>query len=45
VLSRPSRSDEYAIVSALEDAAGALPEILDGQFQKAMHRLHSRAST
>ena len=45
VLSRPSRSDEEAIVSALEDAAGALPEILGGQFQKAMHRLHSRAAT
>jgi len=43
VLSRPSRADEQAIEAALEEAVDALPEIVAGQFQKAMHRLHSRS--
>jgi PTH1 family peptidyl-tRNA hydrolase len=41
VLSRPSRYDEQAILKALEAAAEVLPELLTGEFQKAMHRLHS----
>jgi len=44
VLSRPSRSDEQAIVAALEEAAGALPELLAGEFQKVMNRLHRRTT-
>jgi len=41
VLGRPSRDDAAAIEDAIERAAGALPEILSGEFQKVMHRLHS----
>jgi PTH1 family peptidyl-tRNA hydrolase len=40
VLSRPSRDDENRIVAAIADAALALPDLLDGRFQKAMNRLH-----
>ena len=41
VLGRPSRDDEGRIVSVLEDAESGLPDLLSGEFQKAMHRLHS----
>ncbi len=41
VLGRPSRDDEGRIVSVLEDAESCLPDLLSGEFQKAMHRLHS----
>jgi len=41
VLGRPSRQDAEAIEQAVEAAADLLPEILSGDFQRAMHRLHS----
>ena len=41
VLGRPSREDEGLIIDVLDDAALCLPDLLDGSFQKAMHRLHS----
>ena len=41
VLGRPSRDDAAAIEDAVDRAADTLPEILSGEFQKAMHRLHS----
>ena len=41
VLSRPSRDDAQAIDRAVEAAADLLPEMLSGDFQRAMHRLHS----
>lgn len=41
VLGRPSRQDAEAIERAVEAAADLLPEILGGDFQRAMHRLHS----
>ena len=40
VLSRPSRADAQAIDQALEAAADALPDLLAGDLQKAMNRLH-----
>ena len=41
VLGRPSRDDAQAIDRAVEAAADLLPEMLSGDFQRAMHRLHS----
>jgi peptidyl-tRNA hydrolase, PTH1 family len=41
VLGRPSRDDENRVIDALDDAERALPELLAGEFQKAMNRLHS----
>ena len=41
VLNRPSKSDMEAIEESLDDAVRCLPEILSGEFQKAMNRLHS----
>lgn len=40
VLGRPSRADALAIEDALEDAVLALPDLLAGDIQKAMNRLH-----
>ena len=41
VLSRPSKADRQAIDEALEAAADCLDDILAGNLQKAMHRLHT----
>ena len=41
VLSRPSRADADALEQAVTSAAEVLPEILAGEFQRAMHRLHT----
>lgn len=41
VLSRASRADEEGILGALEAAEGCLPEVVRGEYQQAMHRLHS----
>jgi PTH1 family peptidyl-tRNA hydrolase len=41
VLSRPSKSDREAIEGALEKVVDCLPEILAGELQKTMNRLHS----
>ncbi len=42
VLSRPSRDDHDAICAGLEKAVDAIPLIVAGEFQKAMHILHSK---
>jgi PTH1 family peptidyl-tRNA hydrolase len=42
VLSRPSKADRQAIDTALEAAADCLADILAGNLQKAMHRLHTK---
>ena len=41
VLGRPSRQDADAIGDALDEGERALENILDGEFQRAMNRLHS----
>ena len=41
VLGRPSRDDADALAEAVASAAELLPEILAGEFQRAMHRLHT----
>jgi PTH1 family peptidyl-tRNA hydrolase len=40
VLSRPSRDDENHILDALEDAERCLADVIAGEFQTAMNRLH-----
>ena len=45
VLSRPSRADRQAIEGGLDEAVEALPEILSGEIQRAMNRLHARPPT
>ena len=42
VLKKPSKDDRIAIERAIDAAADALPDILAGHFERAMHRLHSR---
>jgi PTH1 family peptidyl-tRNA hydrolase len=41
VLSRASREDEERVLDALDDAERSLPEMLAGNFQMVMNRLHS----
>ena len=41
VLNRPSKSDMDAIEKSLDDANHSISDILSGEFQKAMNRLHS----
>jgi PTH1 family peptidyl-tRNA hydrolase len=41
VLKNPSQADHLAIDTALQDAEPILPLIMQGEFQKAMHLLHS----
>jgi len=41
VLGRPSREDEGRIRASLQEAELCLPDLVAGDFQKAMHRLHS----
>ncbi|MES9905001.1 MAG: aminoacyl-tRNA hydrolase [Sedimenticola sp.] len=41
VLGRPSRSDAELIAEAIDEAESAVGDILSGEFQRAMHRLHS----
>lgn len=43
VLDRPSKSDRKQIDTGLEKAHDVLPLVLKGEFQKAMHKLHSVA--
>jgi len=40
VLGRPSRDEATAIESSISDAESVLQELLEGDFQKAMQRLH-----
>jgi PTH1 family peptidyl-tRNA hydrolase len=42
VLGRPPREEEESLRAAVARAADAVPDLLDGQFEKAMQRLHSR---
>ena len=41
VLTNPKKSDRTLIDAALKKAEGILPLIMAGEFQKAMHNLHS----
>lgn len=41
VLGKPSSSDKHSIVDALNRAIDVMPQILDGQFSKAMNALHT----
>jgi PTH1 family peptidyl-tRNA hydrolase len=41
VLGRAPRGDEAVIRELFSDVDGALPGLVGGQFQRAMHRLHS----
>lgn len=41
VLGRPSREEEGRIRASLGEAELCLPDLVAGDFQKAMHRLHS----
>ncbi|EIC21711.1 aminoacyl-tRNA hydrolase [Thiorhodovibrio frisius] len=43
VLSHPSRADLDAILGAVDQAEDCLPELLAGEFQRAMNRLHARS--
>ena len=45
VLGRPSSADEQAILQAIGDAFEVLPLVVAGEFEKAMHRLHTGADT
>jgi PTH1 family peptidyl-tRNA hydrolase len=42
VLERAGREEETAIVEAIGASVEAMPELLDGQFEKVMQGLHSR---
>ncbi|MBK5930375.1 aminoacyl-tRNA hydrolase [Halochromatium salexigens] len=42
VLSRPSRVDMDAILEVVDQAEGCLPELLAGEYQRVMNRLHAR---
>ncbi|MCF7979153.1 MAG: aminoacyl-tRNA hydrolase [Chromatiaceae bacterium] len=42
VLSHPSRADSDAILAAVDEAEGCLPELLAGEYQRAMNHLHRR---
>ena len=41
VLGRPAQADAVAILDAVDDAARALPDLVEGRFQLAMNRLHA----
>jgi len=41
VLGRPSQADAAMIQDVVEDAARALPDLVEGRFQLAMNRLHA----
>lgn len=42
VLSKPPAAEREEVEAALRDALDSLPEIVEGELQKAMNRLHSR---
>lgn len=42
VLKKPSKEDRRLIDDALHDALGVMPAVVAGQFERAMHILHSR---
>jgi PTH1 family peptidyl-tRNA hydrolase len=41
VLANPGRDERAEIMHAIDDAARIIPELLSGEFQKALHQLHS----
>lgn len=41
VLGRPSQADAAAILDVVDDAARALPDLVEGRFQLAVNRLHA----
>jgi len=41
VLSRASRDDEALILDTLDDADRCVPDLINGEFQKVMNRLHA----
>lgn len=41
VLHKPSKAEQASIDQAISDAIGVLPLVLDGDLERAMHRLHS----
>jgi len=43
VLSHPSRVEADAILAAVEEAESCLPELLAGDYQRVMNRLHRRS--
>ena len=45
VLGRPSAADEQAILQAIGDAFEVLPLVVAGEFEKAMHRLHTTGTS
>jgi len=42
VLKRPSKQDRLEIEAALADALAVVPDIVQGQFERAMNTLHSK---
>lgn len=42
VLQRPGQSDEAAIYRDIDDSADVIEKVVAGEFEKAMHQLHSR---
>lgn len=45
VLHRPSRDDKQQIDDAIANAINIIPELLKGQMDKAMQKLHTQATT
>jgi len=41
VLNRPTAEDEELIIQSIADVMEMIPQILSGEFQKVMHKLHS----
>src|SRR3990167_5165519 len=41
VLSAPSKADHADILRAIDEGSRIIPELLSGEFQKALHQLHS----
>lgn len=42
VLDDPSKRERELILDAIDDAMDVMPQMLDGDFEKAMNRLHSK---
>jgi peptidyl-tRNA hydrolase, PTH1 family len=42
VLTKPSQEDRQAIEKAILDAIAVMPEILSGDLERAMHKLHTK---
>jgi PTH1 family peptidyl-tRNA hydrolase len=42
VLSKPSVSDRQQIENAIDDSLRVIDEVISGDLEKAMHKLHSQ---